>query len=73
MLSALTRTPERLKITLVLALLYWLDIFLLSLPAAASRTPDFVVPLMMAVGLPILAITTWFTLRSNSEEIPTRA
>ena len=73
MLSALTRTPERLKITLVLALLYWLDIFLLSLPAAAARTPDFVVPLMMAIGLPILAGATWFTLRSNIDEIPTRA
>ena len=73
MLSALNRTPERLTLTLGLALLYWLDIVLLSLPAAAARTPDFVVPVMMAVGLPVLAIATWFTLRSNSETAATRA
>ena len=68
MLSKINQ-PARLKITLVLTLLYWLDISLLSLPGAETYVPDSVLPVTMAVGLPVLALATWLTLRSDPQPI----
>lgn len=68
MLSHLDRSHGPIRITLGIAFLYWIDIFLLSLPAAASRTPDLLVPVMLIIGLPVLAFTIRVTLaRARSE------
>ncbi len=72
MLSTLNRSPGHLKTTLGLSLLYWLDIVLLSLPGAAARTPDLLVPVMMLFGLPILVLAAAFTLRNIPARTPTR-
>lgn len=58
----------RVRITLLLALFYWLDIFLFSLPAAASRTPDLLVPGMLVVGLPLLVYAVKTTLGQARRE-----
>ncbi len=68
MLSLHNHPRGRVQLILVLALLYWLDIFLFSLPMAASRTPDWLVPAMLVVGLPLLAYAIKTTLGHTRRE-----
>lgn len=73
MVSQLERSRTRARITLVVAVFYWLDIFLFSLPMAASRTPDLLVPALLVVGLPLLAYAAKFTLDQARSEGDTLA
>jgi len=71
--SQLERSRTRVRVTLVVALFYWLDIFLFSLPPATSRTPDILLPIMLIVGLPLLAYAVRVTLEHARSEGDTLA